>query len=217
MDIETKARILDSAEQLFAEYGFSATSVRQITNAADVNIAAVNYHFGSKEELLHAVFKRRVDPINAERVKTLLALQAETKDGEPTLEQVMRAFLEPSFRASPLLGPEGAKFLQLVGRMHSETNEQLRESFFKLFDEVTQHFGPAFKRALPHLSTEEIIWRVHFAIGSLAHILVCSKMSNSGMANVKIEQSDALLEALVQFCTAGMAAALPTQTKVQPM
>ena len=215
MDVETKARILDSAEQLFAECGFSATSIRQITKAADVNIAAVNYHFGSKEELLHAVFKRRVEPINAERVKTLLALQEEKKGGEPDLEQVMRAFLEPAFRCAQFQGSQGAKFLQLVGRMHSETNEQLRGAFFQLFDEVVRHFGPAFKHVLPHLSPEEIIWRVHFVIGSLAHILVCSKMANSGMGNVKIEQSDALLEALVQFCTAGMAAAVPTQTPAQ--
>ena len=215
MDVQTKARILDSAEQLFAEYGFSATSIRQITNAADVNIAAVNYHFGSKEELLHAVFKQRVGPINTERVKTLLALQEETKDGEPDLEQVMRAFLEPCFHSTEWHRPQGAKFLQLVGRMHSETNEQLRGAFFQLFDEVAQHFGPAFKHVLPHLSTEEIIWRVHFVIGSLAHILVCTHMTNPGMGNVKIERSDALLEALVHFCTAGMAAAVPTQTAAQ--
>src|SRR5947208_16884641 len=67
----TKERILDSAESLFMEHGFEATSLRSITAAAAVNLAAVNYHFGSKEELFQAVLTRRLDPMNHARLSFL--------------------------------------------------------------------------------------------------------------------------------------------------
>ena len=82
----TRGRILDSAERLFAEQGFSGTSLRQITAAAGANLAAVNYHFGSKEELIKEALSRRLRPINAERLKWLDRLEAE---GQPTVEEIV--------------------------------------------------------------------------------------------------------------------------------
>ena len=205
MTLETKERILDAAERLFADRGFAATSLRQITAEAGVNLAAVNYHFGSKESLLAAVFERRVVPVNQERLRRLDALEAKDAAGTAIdLEDVVRAFVLPAFRAAEQFGAQGAKFMQLVGRMHSETNEQLRATFLKLFQPVGLRFVPVLKKLLPDLTEEEVMWRLHFVIGSLAHILVCTQLEEPFMGK-RLRGAD-LADALVQFNTAGLAA-----------
>src|SRR5206468_11715977 len=94
----TKARILDAAEALFMEHGFEATSLRAITAAASVNLAAVNYHFGSKEELFQAVLTRRLDPMNQERVDLLTRLESEATPHALPCEQILHAMFVPALR-----------------------------------------------------------------------------------------------------------------------
>ena len=214
MSLETKERILDAAEGLFADHGFAATSLRQITAVAGVNLAAVNYHFGSKEALLTSVFERRVVPVNQERLRMLDALEADAAQGKAIdVEDVVRAFVLPAFHAVEGFGQQGAKFMQLVGRMHSETNEQLRVTFLKLFRPVGQRFVPALRQLLPSLSEDEVMWRLHFMIGSLAHILVCTQLEETLMG--KLAGGSDLVEALVQFNTAGLAAQAPAAVGVR--
>src|SRR5512143_3976610 len=95
---ETKDRILDAAERLFAEHGFDATSLRMITAAAGVNLAAVNYHFRSKDSLIEAVFGRRIGPVNKERLEMLTAAEKAAGSDPLSLEAVVRAFVEPVVR-----------------------------------------------------------------------------------------------------------------------
>jgi AcrR family transcriptional regulator len=92
---ETRERILDAAERLFARKGITSTSMRALTAAAGVNLAAVHYHFGSKEALLDAVIERRAEPCNAARNRALDRHLAERAEAAPDVEQVLRAFLEP--------------------------------------------------------------------------------------------------------------------------
>src|SRR4051812_43041858 len=92
---DTKTRILDAAEQLFMEHGFEATSLRQLTAAASVNLAAVNYHFGTKEELFQAVLTRRLDPMNQERIELLDRVEREAGDKPPQVEKLIFAMLVP--------------------------------------------------------------------------------------------------------------------------
>src|SRR6185503_14026354 len=93
---ETRTRILDAAEALFMQHGFEATSMRHLTSTAEVNLAAVNYHFGSKDALIEAVFRRRLDPMNAARIAALDELE---KQNHPqTAEAIIRAFIAPSLR-----------------------------------------------------------------------------------------------------------------------
>ncbi len=213
MSLETKERILDAAERLFADEGFSATSLRQITAEAGVNLAAVNYHFGSKESLLTAVFERRVVPINQERLRRLDELETQAADGTPIeLEQVVRAFIVPAFLAAEQFGAQGAKFMQLVGRMHSETNEQLRGTFLKLFQPVALRFLTVLRKLMPDLAEEEVLWRLHFVIGSFAHTLVCTQLDEPLMG--KLVLGEQLAESLVQFSAAGMAARVPAPVAV---
>jgi len=89
---ETRTRILDAAEELFMQHGFEATSMRQLTAKAGVNLAAVNYHFGSKDALIEAVFRRRLDPMNAARIAELEKLEG------PSPEAIIRAFIGPGLR-----------------------------------------------------------------------------------------------------------------------
>src|SRR5258705_11177243 len=89
---DTKHRILDSAERLFAEYGFAGVSLRAIIADAKVNLAAIHYHYHSKEALFDAVILRRLEPINRERLELLDALE---RTGKPTLEQILEAFFAP--------------------------------------------------------------------------------------------------------------------------
>src|SRR5580765_8036270 len=94
----TKTRILDAAEQLFMEHGFEATSLRSLTTAAGVNLAAVHYHFGSKEELFQAVLTRRLDPMNVERIKLLERIEVEAPGRAPSCEKILFAMLIPALR-----------------------------------------------------------------------------------------------------------------------
>src|SRR5436190_24366511 len=85
----TKERILDAAESLFMEHGFEATSLRSITAAAAVNLAAVNYHFGSNEELFQAVLTRRLAPMNHDRLTLLTALERDAAPTPVSCEQIL--------------------------------------------------------------------------------------------------------------------------------
>ena len=114
----TRGKILDAAEALFAEHGFSATSVRAITTKAEVNLAALNYHFGSKDAVIDAVFSRRIAPLNQERLRLLDQLEKKSGDTVPGLEDLLSALLGPAIRlaADPELG--GERFMRLMGRAH---------------------------------------------------------------------------------------------------
>jgi AcrR family transcriptional regulator len=205
---DTKTRILDAAEELFADNGFTATSLRMITASAGVNLAAVNYHFGSKEALLAEVLGRRIGPINQERVELLDA--AEAGDSTLELEQILHAFLSPPFRAMLGSGEKGAKFMQLIGRTHSETNDKMRGLFFELFEEVFRRFAGAFHRVLPDLSTDEVRVRMMFVIGAMAHTLALSH--KVPWLSEKIDQkpfNEMVLANLILFASEGMRAPAP--------
>src|SRR6478735_927974 len=94
----TKTRILDAAERLFVEHGFEATSLRSLTSAAGVNLAAVNYHFGSKEELFQAVLTRRLDPMNQERIELLGRVEREAGGRTLSCDRILAAMFIPALK-----------------------------------------------------------------------------------------------------------------------
>lgn len=215
MAIETKKRLLDVAERLFADFGYRATSLRDITSEAGVNLASVNYHFGSKEALLAALLDRRFAPVNHRRLELLDELEAST-DGAVELRDLVQAFLSPPFELHPG-GTEGRRtFLRLVGRIHSETDD-VRTVFITLFEPIISRFTTAFQHALPHLDADEVAWRIHFLVGSMAHTMMwCESFSSQGS---RCPDPSEMLESLVQFGTAGLAAPsrqpLPVHAGVQ--
>jgi AcrR family transcriptional regulator len=204
---DTKTRIMDVAEGLFAERGYAATSLRDITSEADANLAAVNYHFQSKEGLLSAIFERYVGPVNRERLETLDAIEARVGKGQPDLEELLRAFLGPAFSRRRERGADGARFMRLAGRMHSETEEHLRALFLEQFQEVARRYGRAFRRALPHLDENEVHLRTHFLVGAMAHTLLWSEnMPGPPFGRRRKVPPEEALESLVRFAAAGLAA-----------
>jgi len=203
---DTKTRILDVAEGLFMEHGFEATSLRQLTSAAGVNLAAVNYHFGSKDGLVRAVFSRRLKPLNEERIRLLEACDLEN-GREDGVEQVLNAFLAPLLRAVRAT-PEGTReFGRLMGRAFSEPNEDVRKMVSEEFAEAIRRFLDALARLLPSLSEQELLWRFHFAAGAMAHTVSCGYLLEKLSAGLcHASNGDEALEYLVSFLAAGLRA-----------
>ncbi len=206
----TRARILDTAEQLFAERGFDGASLRAITSGAGVNLAAVNYHFRSKNDLIHEVFARRLAPINARRLAMLDACEKAAGKGVVPLERVVRAFVEPLLRPEGIT-PAGRLPLQtLLGRMYAEPGRNVRRIFLGEMEEVALRFREAFRRALPEVPPTEFYWRLHFTIGAMAHTLAASwiiEMLSGGLCDPS--DVDGTVERLVAFAIAGLESPLP--------
>jgi len=203
---ETKARILDSAEKLFAEHGFAATSLRQITTDAGVNLAAVNYHFQSKESLILAVLMRKMGPINERRLELLDEVEAEAGDDQLSLEAVLGAFLLPVLEAKGS-GVQLCDFPRLMGRMYTEPGDWMTRIFPQAFAPVIARFHPAFKRTLPGSTVEDIGWGLHFSIGAMAHYLAGGALLtlvSQGLADPA--DTEAAMPRLVTYMAAGLRA-----------
>lgn len=163
----TKDRILGAAEELFAQHGFAGTSLRQVTSRADVNIAAVNYHFGSKENLVNEVFRRRMDEMSRRRLAALEAAQAEAP-GE--LEPVLAAFVEPALAMAQDRHGGGA-FIRVIARAYAEKNDSLRKFLSDQYGHVLREFARAIATRVPELSKEELYWRLDFLAGALTYAM----------------------------------------------
>jgi len=165
----TPDRILDSAESLFAEQGYGA-SLREITTSAGVNLAAVNYHFGSKEELLVAVVLRRIEGANQSRLEALDRLEAA---GQPSIEQVVEVFLRPGLEIAADQEGGGAHFMRLIGRIHGDPDGPWQRILASgVFDRVLVRFLDALRRCLPELPEVDLLWRLHLMVGGMVHTLV---------------------------------------------
>ena len=165
---DTRERLMDAAEHLFAENGFDGTSLRAITNEADANIAAVNYHFQSKVGLIAAVFERRIGPVNRERIRLLEQAGAASEPDPPRLEDVIDALIAPVLRLRQDSRSGGENFIRLVGRMFSEPGE-IRLLVGEQFRQTAMRFASALGQILPELQPNDLMWRMHFLIGSMAH------------------------------------------------
>ncbi|HSR53090.1 MAG TPA: TetR family transcriptional regulator [Acidobacteriota bacterium] len=206
----TQERILDAAERLFARDGFDGTSVRAITSKAGVNLAAAHYHFGSKEALIRAVFARRLVPLEEDRLKRLDAVMEAAGDGQPDLEGVIRAFIEPAFKIC--LKPEqgGRRFTRLMGRVHAESGEQVKSVVNQLFSQTIQRFAGALQRALPQLSRPQIFWKMSFLVGSMAFVMASPDAiarGSQGACNPLDPRE--VMSQMVPFLTQGLRAPVP--------
>jgi len=197
---DTKSRILDAAEKLFGKKGFEATSLRDITAEAQVNLAAVNYHFQSKDSLIDAVIARRIEPVNHRRMEMLAAAGP-----HPTLEQILSAFL------APVLEVDVDAVTPLMGRVMSEANQFFLERVYKRhLQPVGRRFQEELGKVLPDLPPAERLWRLHFTAGVMTHVLSWSHILaeiSGGLCDVTDRQ--AVLERAVSFLAAGFRAAVP--------
>lgn len=207
---DTKQRILDAAEQLFAGNGYHCTSLRAITKKAKANVASVNYYFGSKEALITAVIERRLLPLNAIRLKRLQEVHeaAAKKGARPETRALLNAFIDPTlhFRESS----DGSKsFVALVGRIITEPDDTVRSIFLRLIKPVFKVLFEMTSESLPHIPISVLRWRIQFMIGALSHTMyVAGKTPFSADHEGKSPDAASLVNMLLPFVTAGMEAPL---------
>lgn len=204
---ETRDRVLDAAEKLFAVQGFDAVSLRQITSQANVNLAAVNYYFGSKDGLIVEVLARVAGPINERRLAMLDEAESEAGGKPVEVERILEAVFLPVIALINESDHSRQVFLKLAGRCMSETSAETPEVMQRLFREVADRFCAALSLALPHLSGAEVYWRMHFTAGSMLYAL---KQHDTlvllSEGRVKTEDAEKALGELVAFTAGGLRA-----------
>jgi AcrR family transcriptional regulator len=169
----TKTDILDAAEFLFSQQGFTQTSMREITARADVNLASINYHFGSKKNLIQAVFKRYFDRLMP---NVQSCLEVTTLDqGAAGIEKLLYTLIPPMLSLNTLSDNGTATFVKLLGRGYNETQGHLRRFIMNDYGDCIRALVSAIRQCLPKLSEEELFWRMHFAMGSFVFSMASSQ------------------------------------------
>jgi len=199
----TRQRILGAAEELFARHGFAGASLRQVTASAKVNLAAVNYHFGSKENLIEEVFRRRLDELNARRLELL----AQCRDRpQLSLEEVLDAFVRPALELS-LSDNGGAAFVRVLARAYAEHDERLRRFLSDNYGHVLKEFAAVFARLLPRLDKEELYWRLDIVSGALTYAMAdFGVLKRRGDVSEQVHR-ERTASHLIRFAAAGLRAA----------
>ncbi|HED66329.1 MAG TPA: TetR/AcrR family transcriptional regulator [Planctomycetes bacterium] len=196
----TKEKILDAAEELFSELGYDATSLRAVTKTAGVNLAAVNYHCGSKLGLFRAIFERRIGPLNRERLAALERARERVGEGKVIpLGEVLRAFFEAPVRMAAREDPGFRRFLRIAGRMQSASGDHAN-ALVPVFAEVREHFHAALRAALPHLDDRDFSWRLHLLIGAMCTLFADpQRIAILSQGHCDPENPDEVLAQLIAF------------------
>jgi AcrR family transcriptional regulator len=201
---EAKTRILLTAERLFAEHGYSGVSLRTIMAEAEVNTAAIHYYFRHKEGLLRAIFEMRVSPMNDERQERFDTLERESAASVPDIAAVLRAFIEPAIRRSRV--PAGEAFNRISALCSVDPSLAVRQVVFDSYDVVSRRFTALLRKACPHLTDEEFYWRQHCIYGSMMYLRTNNGRVAYLLGDFDAAKSEASLEQLLLFLTAGMKA-----------
>jgi AcrR family transcriptional regulator len=205
--MSTKTKILDAAEILFADKGFNGTSLREITSRAEVNLAAVNYHFGSKKELIKSVMSRYMNELSPRLELSLVNI---CEQENLTLLEVFSAFIEPLLSLNEFKENGTSNFLQLLGRGYSDSQGFLRWFLTTQYPGVINNFVKAVQKAYPELTAEEMFWRLHFTMGTVVFTM------SSSDALIDIAKSDfdktmdiaGVIKKVIPYVAAGVAAPL---------
>jgi len=204
---ETVERILDAAEQLFAEKGFAETSLRLITSKAGVNLAAVNYHFGSKKSLIQAVFTRFLNPF-VSSLEQELDRNEQAGNPEQSLEELLDMLVRLVLAVKPRSGHDLSTFMRLLGLAFSQSQGHLRKYLGEVYGKVFQRYMALVLRSSPELPADVLFWRVHFMLGSAAFTLSSMKALKA-MAEAEYGEragTEEVLRQMVPFLAAGMRA-----------
>jgi AcrR family transcriptional regulator len=203
----TKAQILDMAESLFAMNGYSQTSMRMITAKADVNLASVNYHFGSKKNLIQAVLKRYFDVLMPEIDKALAMTPAQA--GFDGISALLDALVQPLLKLNAIKLNGTEIFVQLLGRGYNESQGHLRRFILADYGHTVRHLVHRLHQALPKVPASELFWRIHFAIGSFVFSMASSQ-ALTDIAKADFNQEFAIadiIQQLIPFVARGIAGA----------
>ena len=212
--VDTRERILDAAERLFMAHGYEGTSMRQITGEAGVNLAAVNYHFGSKESLMQEVFRRRLDWLNEERLRVLNEMELAAGDNPLKPSQIVDGFFGTLLRMADDEARGGVTFLRLLGRTLTDPSEFIRTFLANEYAGVMERYKAALFKALPDVPKAEIVWRFHFMLGATSYAIAGTDALRV-VTDWQIEPSDSfdrtdrLVPRLMSFLLGGLRAPLP--------
>lgn len=202
---DTKNKILDAAETLFSQQGFMQTSMREITTLAGVNLASVNYHFGSKKNLIQSVLKRYLDVLMPQFDTILNHSDSNLECND--LEGFLASLVPPMMTLQDV-SPNGTeKFVQLLGKGYNETQGHLRRFIMNDYGVTISRLIEHIKLSLPSVSEEVLFWRLHFAMGSFVFSMASSqalKEIAQSDFNSSVDVSDVILQ-MVPFVAHGLA------------
>ena len=198
-----KERLLDAAEQLFAQRGFDGVSVRDITEAARVDVALVSYHFGGKRELFVSIFQRRAEQLNADRAQYLQNVLAAALPDIPSIDELINAYVQPMLRLSQAGEPGWNSYFRIVAQVNNSPH------WAPLL--MTQHYDPeagklisALQAALPGVPAAEIFWAIQFLAGSVTMTFAqtgrIDRLSGGLCTSTDLKTA---LERLVPYASAG--------------
>ena len=196
---DTRQKIFSATEDLLARQGIRGTTLRDISQAADTNLAAVNYHFGSKQDLVREVIRRRLDELNAERLARLDALDAsdENTGSQTNIAAAVDALIGPALDLSRSEG--GGRFVRILARAYAESDTELQLFLSRHYGDVMRRFAAHLRRRLPHLDEAELRSRITFVVGALTYAM-------ADFGGHRDAPSPQLAEHLRQFATAGLLA-----------
>lgn len=215
----TRERIMLAAERLFLEHGYDGTSLRRLTAAAQVNLGAVNYHFGGKDGLFQALIARRFDALHAARLAALQEYEAAAHGAPLTCAQLVDALLRPALTLARTAGASD-DFLRLLGRAYVDPSPALRRLLAERYAPVVARFKDAFAAALPQLTRQELSWRLHFMLGALAYTLAGTDAWKliAAIDPAGTRDDELLLRRMTPFFVAGLQApaALAEDSEIDP-
>lgn len=210
--VDTKTKILDVAEKLFAEKGIQATSIRQIVKEAGLNVASIHYHFGSKEAVIQEIISRRIGPINQAKMKRLDEIEERTNGQTPDLEEVLRAFVEPHIHMKQVDRNQAKTIMKLMVQLDDNSVKSQLMHNSSMFDALHRYLNILHK-ILPMLSMAELQWRFKFMFGSI-HVLMAE---HSLPPDLPFQQhkfnNKEIIDCIITFLMAGMLAPPSIQNK----
>ncbi len=198
---DTKEQIISVAERLFAERGFTGTTLRNVVSEAEVNLAAVNYHFGSKENLFRAVVARFARPVVAQELNLLSKLT--TRDELPSVEEILTAMLQPSLEI--LTQDDNTRLVraQFMGRCRTEP-EPIQSIAYKEFAPALEPFLDVLQQILPEQSRSQLSWKFDLVITALVRVLMEAGKPYALLKTISPEDIQATTQQLVKFLSPGM-------------
>lgn len=200
----TQESILSVAEEVFAEHGYVAASLREIAQRADVTQALIIYYFGSKQKLFETLFKRRGLEVSRERQALLDALLARSE--APTVRELITAYLTPQF-ALRKEGPRAMAFVRMQARLHQEPDELALRLRREVYDSSTRNYIAALEKAVPGLSTTDAHWRMMFAVGTYLYMLSgFDRLSDVSEGRYTTDDTEEVVRRLTDFLVAGITA-----------
>jgi AcrR family transcriptional regulator len=219
-EAEPRGRILAAAEQVFAEHGFDAATLRQITEVAGVNIAAVNYYFDSKEALVRQVLDRRMGPYLKARLTMLETREAAAGDRHLSVEEIVEALVRPMVELSKDASGGGRSLIRLILQVRARPSEDTVRVFIDRVDPVVERYIEAFRRATPALSDAELYWRYNFAIGAAMQVLTDADPAARRLTRLSgglcdTDDDEAIISQLVAFVSAGFRLPTPSPEAVR--